>query len=248
MYFVDVILPIPVENSFTYRITDAQYAAIKPGMRLAVPFGKTKIYTALSIGVHENEPRIYEAKEIEEILDEEPVVHLTQLNFWKWMADYYMCTLGDVMRAALPGAFMLESETIVKRSSGFKAEKYDLDGDGQLIAEALIDRPILKIHEVMDILGKKKVLPEIKKLIDLGVVELEEEIYEAYKPKLVKYVKLSTDYDQEERMHAALDDLERASVVWPLTRDILTPDDYELLEQIHWPVGDKAIRLYRPKR
>ena len=217
MYFVDVILPIPVENSFTYRITDAQYAFIKPGMRLAVPFGKTKIYTALSIGVHQNEPVIYEAKDIEEILDEEPVVHLTQLNFWKWMADYYMCTLGDVLRAALPSAFLLESETIVKRASGFRAETYDLEGDGQLIAEALIDKPILKIHEVMDILGKKKVLPEIKKLIDLGVVELEEEIYEAYKPKLVKYVKLSTDYDQEERMHAALDDLERA----PKQREVL---------------------------
>ena len=217
MYFVDVILPIPVENSFTYRITDAQYAFIKPGMRLAVPFGKTKIYTALSIGVHQNEPVIYEAKDIEEILDDEPVVHLTQLNFWKWMADYYMCTLGDVLRAALPSAFLLESETIVKRASGFRAETYDLEGDGQLIAEALIDKPILKIHEVMDILGKKKVLPEIKKLIDLGVVELEEEIYEAYKPKLVKYVKLSTDYDQEERMHAALDDLERA----PKQREVL---------------------------
>lgn len=217
MYFVDVILPIPVENSFTYRITDAQYASIKPGMRLAVPFGKTKIYTALSIGVHQNEPVIYEAKDIEEILDEEPVVHLTQLNFWKWMADYYMCTLGDVLRAALPSAFLLESETIVKRASGFKIETYDLEGDGQLIAEALIDKPILKIHEVMDILGKKKVLPEIKKLIDLGVVQLEEEIYEAYKPKLVKYVKLSTDYEQEERMHAALDDLERA----PKQREVL---------------------------
>ena len=217
MYFVDVILPIPVENCFTYRITDGQYAFIKPGMRLAVPFGKTKIYTALSIGVHQNEPVIYEAKDIEEILDDEPVVHLTQLNFWKWMADYYMCTLGDVLRAALPSAFLLESETIVKRASGFKAETCDLEGDGQLIAEALIDKPILKIHEVMDILGKKKVLPEIKKLIDLGVVELEEEIYEAYKPKLVKYVKLSTDYDQEERMHAALDDLERA----PKQREVL---------------------------
>lgn len=87
-------------------------------MRIAVPFGKSKIYTSIAIGVHTTDPRIYETKDIVHILDEQPIVHLSQLKFWKWMASYYMCTLGEVMRAALPNAFILESETLIKRKKG----------------------------------------------------------------------------------------------------------------------------------
>ncbi len=219
MYFVDVILPIPVENAFTYKINKAEYSFVKPGMRIAVPFGKSKVYSALAIAVHQNEPLIYEAKEIEQILDEEPVVNLTQLNFWKWMASYYMCTLGEVMRAALPTAFLLESETIIKRKgSEINTDNLSFeDADGLLIIEALRDSPILKIHEVMDVVGKKKVLPIIKKLIDQDLVELQEEIYEAYKPKLTAYVRLHPEYENEAKMHEALDDLNRA----PKQRELL---------------------------
>ena len=219
MYFVDVILPIPVEKAFTYRINEAEYAFLKPGMRIAVPFGKSKVYSALTIAVHQNEPLIYEAKEIEQILDEEPVVNLTQLNFWKWVASYYMCTLGEVMRAALPTAFLLESETIIKRK-GSEVDNEDVlieDADGLLIVDALRNSPILKIHEVMNIIGKKKVLPIIKQLIDQDLIELQEEIYEAYKPKLTSYVRLHPEYENEAQMHEALDDLNRA----PKQRELL---------------------------
>ena len=219
MYFVDVILPIPVENAFTYRISEAEYSFIKPGMRLAVPFGKTKIYTALAIRVHQEEPRIYEAKEIEQILDEFPVVHLAQLNFWQWMASYYMATLGEVMRAALPGAFLLESETIIKKlAKDLNEDDYeDLDEESRLILNAFKDQSILRISEVMQILGKKKVLPSINRLIDIDLVALDQEIYEAYKPKLVKYVRLTKAYEQEANMHLALDELNRA----PKQRELL---------------------------
>ena len=211
MFFVDVILPIPVENTFTYSITQAEHAFIQPGMRIAVPFGKSKIYTALAVGVHTTSPRIYETKDIEHILDEQPIVHLGQLQFWKWMASYYMCTLGEVMRAALPSAFILESETLIKRKKGVDLETASIiDDDVQLLIDALQQSSSLHIKEVMGILGKKKVLPVIQKLIDQDVVELEEEIYEAYKPKLVNYVRLSAKYKEEEQMHALLDDLERA--------------------------------------
>ncbi|MGO4910849.1 replication restart helicase PriA [Leeuwenhoekiella sp. W20_SRS_FM14] len=219
MYFVDVILPIPVENAFTYRISEAEYSFIKPGMRLAVPFGKSKIYTSLAIAVHQNEPRIYEAKEIEQILDETPIVHPEQLTFWKWMAEYYMCTLGEVMRAALPGAFLLESETIIKRLVKNDSTPHldVLDEDGEMILQAFENKPILRISEVMQLLGKKKVLPSIKSLIDLDLVMLDQEIYESYKPKLITYVRLTKEFEQEEKMHQALDDLDNA----PKQRELL---------------------------
>ena len=113
-YFIDVILPIPLEKQFTYTITQAEAEFLKAGMRVAVPFGKQKIYTALVLNIHQKAPETYEAKSIEQILDETPIVTAQQLKLWSWMSSYYMCTLGDVLRAALPSALMLESETIVR--------------------------------------------------------------------------------------------------------------------------------------
>lgn len=219
MYFVDVILPIPVDNAFTYRISEAEYSFIKPGMRLAVPFGKSKIYTSMALSVHQNEPRIYEAKEIEQILDETPIVHPEQLTFWKWMAEYYMCTLGEVMRAALPGAFLLESETIIKRIVKNSSQPHFdvLDEEAEMILQAFENKPILRVSEVMQLLGKKRVLPSIKTLIDLDLVMLDQEIYESYKPKLISYVRLTPDYEVENMMHQALDELDKA----PKQREIL---------------------------
>ncbi|RXG20777.1 replication restart helicase PriA [Leeuwenhoekiella aequorea] len=219
MYFVDVILPIPVDNAFTYRISEAEYSFIKPGMRLAVPFGKSKIYTSMALSVHQNEPRIYEAKEIEQILDETPIVHPEQLTFWKWMAEYYMCTLGEVMRAALPGAFLLESETIIKRIVKNSSQPHldVLDEEAEMILQAFENKPILRVSEVMQLLGKKRVLPSIKTLIDLDLVMLDQEIYESYKPKLISYVRLTPDYEVENMMHQALDELDKA----PKQREIL---------------------------
>ena len=187
-------------------------------MRLAVPFGKNKIYTSLAIRVHQEEPRIYEAKEIEQILDETPVINPEQLNYWKWMATYYMATLGEVMRAALPGAFLLESETIIKRLVQTIPEDIELEDEEALaILQAFEGRTVLRISEVMQLLDRKKVLPIINTLIDKGLVALDQEIYEAYRPKLVKYVRLADSYKAENKMHEALDELDRA----PKQRELL---------------------------
>jgi len=113
LHYIDVILPIPLQKLFTYGITEAEASFLKVGMRVAVPFGKSKIYTALVQRIHNDKPQAYDAKEIHQILDDEPIVNLQQLSFWSWISNYYMCTLGDVMRAALPSAFLLECETII---------------------------------------------------------------------------------------------------------------------------------------
>jgi len=106
-YFIDVILPIPLEHLFTYSITNAESGFLKRGMRVAVPFGKSKIYTALVHDIHQNAPEVYQAKSIHQILDEIPIVTDQQIKLWHWIAKYYMCTLGDVLRAALPSAFSI---------------------------------------------------------------------------------------------------------------------------------------------
>ncbi len=178
-------------------------------MRVAVSFGNTKMYTALVFKVHQNKPTLYEAIDILQILDEKPIVTEVQLQNWQWISSYYMCSLGDVYRAALPSAFLLESETIVLKNETFKEEE-NLNDDEFLIFEALQHQSQLTIHQVADILGKKKVLPIINELIQKKAVSIKEEIYEQYKPKMVKYVRLKANYTSDEALQNLLQELNRA--------------------------------------
>ena len=209
-YFIDVIIPIPLQKLFTYSVTPLESEFIKPGMRVAVPFGKSKIYTGIVLNVHSNSPKAYEAKEIQQILDETPIVNEKQLQLWQWLANYYMCTLGDVMRAALPSAFILESETVITKSSIKSIDETNLKDDEFLIYEALQHQSSLKINDISNILDKKNVLSVIKRLIEKEAISVEEEVYEKYKPKLVRYVKLHAGFSSEKALHQLLDELSRA--------------------------------------
>ncbi len=177
-------------------------------MRVAVEFGKSKIYTALVFEIHQHSPKGYDAKEIHQILDETPIVTKNQLQHWKWMSDYYMCTLGEVFRAALPSAFLLESETAIYKNNDFTDES-ELTNEEFLIFEALGYQSELNVNQVISILGKKTVFPVLKIMIDKEVIFLKERIYEQYKPKLVKYVKINPIYSAE-KLNELLESLSRA--------------------------------------
>ncbi len=209
-YFLDVVLPIPLERLFTYKISEQEADFLKVGMRVAVPFGKSKIYTALAYNVHQVAPEVYEAKEIYQILDEKPLINTFQLKHWEWIAQYYMCTLGEVFRSALPSAFLLESETLVLPNKDTIIDELDLNDNEFLIYEALQHQTALKIGEISGIVDKKNVLPLVNRLVQKGVVLQKEELYEQYKPKLVRYVKLGKVYQNEEKLEELLIKLSRA--------------------------------------
>ncbi len=210
MKYINVILPLPLEKQFTYEVSEGEADYLKPGMRVAVPFGKSKIYTGIVAGVHTRAPQLYEAKPIEQILDETPVVTSHQLKFWSWISRYYMCAEGEVLKAALPGAFLLESETLIQLSLENKPNEEDLDDEEYLIVEALQRQSSLKIQEVMQLLDKKTVLPVINRMVLKKLVVVNQEIFEQYKPKLIRYVKLHEKFDSEAEMHSLLDDLNNA--------------------------------------
>jgi len=216
-YFIDVILPIPLQKAFTYHITEAEARFLKPGIRVAVPFGKSRIYTALAYKIHNNPPTAYEAKTIHQILDEKPVVTEMQLKHWEWIASYYMCSLGEVMRAAMPNAFILESETVISKNEKTDIEASELRDDEFLIYEALQHQSSLKVQDVVSILDKKRVLPVINGLVEKGVLHLQEEIYEKYQPKLVRYVKLHENHKSQEKLQVLLELLSRA----PKQREVI---------------------------
>ncbi|MFK5957291.1 MAG: primosomal protein N', partial [Lutibacter sp.] len=208
-YFIDVILPIPLQKLFTYKITDAEATFLKKGMRVAVEFGKSKIYTALVYKIHTEMPIGYEAKEIHQILDDTPILHEIQIKHWEWISEYYMCSLGEVFRAALPSAFLLESETEIELLQGFSKEE-ELSAEEFLVFEALQYQSRLSIIQVIEILGKKGIFPTIKSLLNKNVIIVKEQIYEQYKPKLIKYIRLKEEWSSNEKLSELLELLRRA--------------------------------------
>ena len=208
-YFIDVILPIPIHKTFTYSVTEDEASFLQKGMRVAVSFGKTKMYTGLVFNIHQTAPTLYEAKDIHQILDEVPLVNEKQLQHWQWISSYYMCSLGDVFRASLPSAFLLESETVITKNE-IEIDQSTLLDDEFLIYEALQHQSQLTIHQVVAILGKKKVMPIVNALLQKSAIRVQEEIYEQYKPKLIKYVRLHANYTTDASLETLLESLSRA--------------------------------------
>lgn len=210
MFFIEVILPLALDKTFTYQVSEAEFHFIKPGMRIAVPFGKTKIYTALALEVHQNRPLHYQAKEIHEIIDEKPIVNPYQLKHWFWITDYYMCSIGEVYKSAIPSALLLESETIILKNRETEVLKSELSDDEFLVYEALEKQNSLKVQDIIAILNKKTVLPVLQKLLAKEVIYLQEEVKENYKPKLIRFVRLHQKYDNENGLKELLETLKNA--------------------------------------
>ena len=135
--YVDVILPLPIQGSFTYLA--AIDLDLNIGQRVVVQFGSRKLYTAIVIKIHNEKPKEYDAKELLAILDEKPIINEKQLQFWFWIAEYYMCNLGDVMNAALPSSFKLASESKVIIHSDFDGDMEDFSENETSIVNALLN-------------------------------------------------------------------------------------------------------------
>src|SRR5690349_7136062 len=112
--FVDVILPVPLAQAYTYAVPDEYREQIEIGKRVIVQFGKQKLYSALIWSVHNNPPLHHKPKPLLDVVDENVIVSKQTLELWQWIAGYYMCTPGEVMAAALPSGLRLQSETIVR--------------------------------------------------------------------------------------------------------------------------------------
>lgn len=209
-YFVNVILPIPLENLFTYSLTASEASLLQIGMRVAVPVGKSRVYTALIHEIHQVPPVAYEAKGLHSILDQEPVVTTLQLKHWQWIATYYMCTLGEVFRSAVPGALLLESETVIFGNKKFSIDEHTLNDAEYLIMEALEIQATLRVRDVIAILERKTVMPVLNNLLHMNAIVLKEDLQELYRPKMVRYIRLGPEYSTEHNLEALLDTLHRA--------------------------------------
>lgn len=206
-YFADVILPLPVDARFTYRVPQVLNGKVTFGMRVIVPFGSSKLYAAIVEKVHEQPPKQFSVKYILDVIDDRPVISEAQFRLWQWMADYYMCTVGEVMAAALPSALRLASETKVKVHPDFDGDVSVMTPYEMSVLELLIHRETMTVAEVAKSLQVAKVMPIIKSLVDKRAIITDEEIRNPYKPKKEVVISVSAPYNEEIAFMALLDKL-----------------------------------------
>lgn len=196
-YFIDVLLPIAVPNYYTYRLPQHLNEQIKVGQRVIVQFGKYKLYTALVRRIHELPPKAYSAKYIEEIVDQNPVLHEWQFEFWEWISFYYICYPGEVMQAAIPSGLKLHSESKIAFGNEIDWETFDysiLTEEEQKITDVLHEKTMLTFKDVSDLLGRKNVQGPLKSLMEKKIISTYEEIRDKYVPKKINFLKLNPEF------------------------------------------------------
>ncbi|MCB0480522.1 MAG: primosomal protein N' [Flavobacteriales bacterium] len=208
--FADIIIPLPLPQLFTYRIPTIYNEVAQERARVVVQFGKNKLYSGLIAKIHSTAPEHYQAKYIEEVIDSEPIVTEEQLNFWAWIAEYYMCTIGEVYNAALPSGLKLSSETIILPHPDFDGDFRVLNDKEFLVAEALSSSENLTLKEISDILSIKTIMPIINSLIKKKVAIAEEDLKLKFKPKIEEYVRLTKQCRSEDVLRLKFDDLTNA--------------------------------------
>ncbi|SFN27948.1 replication restart DNA helicase PriA [Chryseobacterium oleae] len=191
MQYVQIVLPLNLKGSFTYKVPEELMPDIQPGMRVLVPFGGKKIYTGIVFELHDNAPENFVAKEVISILDDQPILPEEQINFWNWLSDYYLCGLGEIYRFAFPSSLKLESETYLKLKPNITVDFENLDVNEMYLVQALEVRQLINLTDIEAFIPKKDIIKTINSLIDLQYIEIDEKIAEKYKAKEVAYVKIN---------------------------------------------------------
>lgn len=214
LMFVKVILPVPLHQQYTYSVPLHLRSYIKKGIRVEVPFGKNKLYAGLVYDIVSQAPTDYSTKPILAVLDEAPIVTQQQFALWEWMAEYYVCTMGEIMQAALPAGFKLSSETILCLHDNYEEQEEflaNLSTRESILIEYLVKHHEINIQDTQKLINQKTVQPLIKKLIEKKLIAVKEELIEKYKPKTIAMVRLSPILlEDSQQLQAAFANIQRA--------------------------------------
>lgn len=219
VYFVDVLLPLHLPGTYTYRVPQELNGQVKVGARVVVQFGakNARMYSAVVRRIHQEAPH-WRSKYILGVLDEEPIVTERQMEFWEWMARYYMCCPGDVMACALPAGLKLASESAVTIHPEFTGELSSLSKLEMSVVQLLSEHPVMRVVDISRAIGVQKIMPLIRGMIEREIVVMDEELKERFRPKKSTYVLLGGERSAEECkgvqdnstfLKAVFDELER---------------------------------------
>lgn len=209
--YAEIIIPLALPKNYTWKIPENLVNSIQPGCRVEVNLGKNKKYAGIVKRIHNDAPISFEAKEILNLLDPEPVIQPYQLKFWEWLSEYYMCTEGEVMAAALPAHFKLSSETILIFNEEYGDDFAGLDNEEYLVAEALLMKHELRLTEVQQILNIPHVYPVVNRLIGKKLCFVWESLKQTYSAKKESFILLNHEYDNEEKLSELLNNWGRAA-------------------------------------
>ncbi len=210
MHYAQIILPLNLKGSFTYKVPDELLNEIQLGMRVLVQFGGKKIYTGIVWDLHQNEPETFVPKDIINILDQKPILPIQQIEFWNWLSDYYLCNLGEIYRFAFPSSLKLESETYLKLKPNAIVNFENLDVNEMYLIQALEVRQLINLTDIEAFIAKKDIIKTINSLIDLQYIEIDEQVAEKYRAKEVAYVRIKDDVLKNFELTEILSQLKRA--------------------------------------
>ncbi len=209
-YYADVILPLNIKNLLTYSLSDEIYQQCEIGSRVAVPLGKKRLLSAIVVNIHQNTPLHYEAKPVNEVLDAFPLITINQLKLFKWVKNYYISTYGLILKACLPGALLIQSETLLQRNEEVDYSENDLSDEAFLILEAIEKQTQIKMSDAQKILGKTSGLKVVNDLLSQNLISIDRQVKRKYKPKLKTYIRIAKNYESSTHLKDLIEDLGRA--------------------------------------
>lgn len=207
--FAETLLPLAIPGTYTYSVPEGMRLSI--GMRVLVPFGRKKIFTAIVTSLHDRAPKGYDVKEILTTLDDKPILRHPQLEFWQWIADYYLCSMGEVYKAAVPSGLKVESETTISVNPDYEeSTPGQLNDRERVILDFTAQRGRVQIAEIAKATGFKTVERSVSHLLDLEALHVSERVVDNYRPKTESCVRLTIARDDEQTLHQFFDQLKRA--------------------------------------
>jgi primosomal protein N' (replication factor Y) len=207
--FADIILPLNLPQILTYGVPHEMQELLQPGMRVEVALGKNKQYAGIVERLHSERPETYQVKPIRGIIDDEPVVNEKQLQFWRWITQYYVAAPGEVMQAALPAHLKLMGETRLEWV-GDESIVYDWSNEAWLAVDVLVMRKELTISELRNTIGTRHFAIVLNELLEKEAIQINESLETVYRPRREKVVTLAPEHREEKSMMALFDKLSRA--------------------------------------
>ncbi len=209
--YAEVLLPLPIQGTYTYHLPDTVADGIKVGCRVLVPFGRKKIYTAIVVMTHNSAPQGYKVKDLLTVLDAEPILRHPQLKFWDWIANYYLCTMGDVYKAALPSGLKVESETFISVNADYEESRPgELSDRAKVIMDFVAQRNRVQINDITRSTGFKNVESIVSKMLEIDAIHVSEKVIDNYRPKTEACVRLNIERNDDASLHKFFDQLSRA--------------------------------------
>ena len=203
--FAELVIPVPIDKLFTYRVPASMNKQIKVGQRAIVQFGAKKIQTGIILKLHNQPPVEYEAKYILELLDENEIIYDQQFKLYQWMASYYMCTLGEVVNAALPSGLKLSSESLVQLDPRFDLETTAFDfSEKERIVLQRLKQESFGYSAIVNLIGTKVIYNLLKSLVSKEAIIIFEQVKEKYKPKTERRIRLNKEFTAKKKLESLI--------------------------------------------